>query len=232
MILKHNNDNRYSTILRSWEGETVVLLGGGPSLSDEQVAVVRRGHCRVIAVNDAYLLSPWADVLYAADYRWWAWHSKGIEKSVLKLTADQVRERFEAFTGERCSIQHGDVELVDRRIHIVRNKTFPHHGVGLSLNQDAIVTGRNSIFQALNLAVLAGGTRIILLGVDGKVSSDGRSHFHGGHPSPTPPMFFEEMRRTFSAAEHAIKQTGVEVLNCSPGSFIDSFPKVSLESTL
>jgi hypothetical protein len=72
-----------------------------------------------------------------------------------------------------------------------------------------------------------------MLGVDGKLADDGRSHFHGGHPSPTPwSMFFEEMRKAFSAAESSIKSTGVLVLNCSPGSAIDAFTKSNLEAAL
>ena len=237
MILRRNETGRFSTVLREWEAESVVLFGGGPSLNMEQVDKVFEAHqagcCHAIVVNDAYLLASWADVLYAADYRWWDWHLKGIAKPALGLTASQVRDSFEVFAGERCSIQHGDVELTDARIHILRNKTFPNHSVGLSLDQGALVTGRNSIFQALNLAILTGAWRVILLGVDGRVAADGRTHFHGGHPSPTPfNEFFEQMRKTFSAAEAAIKATGVEVFNCSPGSAIDSFPKVTLEEAL
>jgi hypothetical protein len=33
-----------------------------------------RGKTRVIAVNDAYRLAPFADVLYACDEKWWKWH--------------------------------------------------------------------------------------------------------------------------------------------------------------
>lgn len=237
MILKHNEHDRFSSVLREWEGGTAVLLGGGPSLDKSQAALVRKAHgsskCHVIAINDSYLLAPWADVLYAADSRWWDWHAAGIAKPLLNLTAGQVRERYESFSGERCSIQYSGANITDKRVHILRNKTFPDHGVGLSLDQGALVTGRNSGFQGINLASLAGAKRIILLGIDGKIADDGRSHFHGGHPSPTPfSLFFEQMRKTFSAAERAIKEAGVEVLNCSPGSAIDSFPKMKLEAVL
>lgn len=237
MILKRNVDDRYSTILRRWEGSTAILIGGGPSLTKAQIAMVSEAQIvkdyHVIAVNDAYLWAPHADVLYAADYRWWGWHAAGIAKPALGLTAGQVRERFEAFVGERCSIRHGDSVLHDELVHVLKNLTHPDHGDGLSRDQGAISTGRNSIFQALNIAVLAGVRRALLLGVDGKEAADGRTHFHGGHPAPTPySLFFEAMRKSFAASEASIKESGVEVLNCSPGSAIDAFPKVSLEEAL
>jgi hypothetical protein len=39
-------------------------------------------------------------------------------------------------------------------------------------------------------------------------------------------------RQAMSAAEHALQAQGVEVINCSPGSAIDSFPKMALEAVL
>ena len=54
-----------------WRGATVVCLGGGPSLTAADAAQCR-GRARVIAINDAYRLVPWADLLYFCDYRWWS----------------------------------------------------------------------------------------------------------------------------------------------------------------
>jgi hypothetical protein len=47
-----------------WPGSTVVCLGTGPSLTAEDVEAVR-GRAKVIAINNAHALAPWADVLYA-----------------------------------------------------------------------------------------------------------------------------------------------------------------------
>lgn len=252
MILQRHKADRFSTVLRKWEGQTVVLIAGGASVTPEQVEFVRQHHydrpltdhleyggpngtVRTVVVNDAYLLAPWADVLYAADSRWWDWHAKGIAKPKLNLTADQVRERFEAFQGERCSIQYSGSNIKDDRVHLLKNMTFPlpDHSLGLSLDPERLVTGRNSGFQAINLIVLAGAKRILLLGIDGRLNEKDESHFHGGHPSPTPwSLFFEQMRKTFAAAETPLKEAGVEVLNCSPGTAIDHFRKISLERAL
>jgi hypothetical protein len=64
-----------------WVGETAAILASGPSLTREQCEAVR-GKAKVIAVNNQAIdtdcdgvrvpaMAPWADVLYAADAKWW-----------------------------------------------------------------------------------------------------------------------------------------------------------------
>jgi hypothetical protein len=212
-------DSRFSEVMRAWEGGLCVLLGGGPSLTREQVAQVRIAHhARCIAINNSYRLAPWADVCYFADAAWWKVHKEDQE--------------FIDFAGQKCSIQDSMTKIDDDAVHILKNRDFPHHGSGLSLDSTAIVTGRNSAYQALNLAVLAGAKIIILLGIDGRPGKDGRSHWHNGHARPTPLAAYEEYRRAFSAAENEITAAGVRVINASPGSAIDSFEKMELARAL
>ena len=222
MILRRRADSRFSEVVRAWEGGTAVLLGGGPSLTALQVAMVHVKHsaARVfcIAVNSAYSLAPFCEVCYFADARWWEWNRE--------------RPAFRDFAGQKCSIQDSMKQITDDAVHILRNRDYPYHGLGLSLDPSALVTGRNSGFQALNLAILAGAKTVILLGYDGQAGKDGRSHWHPGHNTPTPSAAYEEYRRAFSAAESAIKKAGVRVINCSPGSAIDSFEKMALEDAL
>ena len=61
------------SIAEDWIGETVVCIGGGPSLTLADVTSIA-GKARVIAINDAYRMAPWADMLYACDLKWWRWH--------------------------------------------------------------------------------------------------------------------------------------------------------------
>ena len=87
---------------------------------------------------------------------------------------------------------------------MLRNFHPGGHGTGLSLDPDKLVTGHNSGFQALNLAVLAGARRILLLGYDGKAGQDGRTHWSGGHPRPTAAGAWEQYRRAMTAAAPAL----------------------------
>lgn len=238
MILRRLADSRFSEVVREWESGTAVVLGGGPSLTLDQIELAQSAHAagrvHCIAVNDTYLWAPWADVSYFADAQFWEWHSTGIDKPLLGLKAGQVRQRFADFAGQKCSIENSSDNIKEDAVHILRNKRSPNNAQTLSLEPGVLATahGKNSGFQALNIAALAGAKKIILLGFDGRPAANGMEHFHGGHPRPTPSHFYEAMRKGFSAAEGAIKAAGVLVLNCSPGSGIDSFPKMPLAEAL
>ncbi len=58
----------FYSIPRCFDGDTVVVVGGGPSLTSEQVALARRaqarGRCRIVAINKAFTLFPEADWLW------------------------------------------------------------------------------------------------------------------------------------------------------------------------
>lgn len=229
--------DRFSVVSRAWEGRTVVLLAGGPSLTLEQVELVRaareRDEVRVIAINDAYLWAPFADICYFGDSKWWRWHSAGIAKPALGLAAPEVAARFAAFAGEKCSIQNSGANVDDPAVHIMRNATHPKPGMGLSLDPAKLMTGRNSGFQALNLAILAGAKAAILLGYDAREPNAGRpSHWFGEHPTVAPAQAYAYYRRAFAAAATAIARAGVIVINTTPGSAIECFEKMPLEDAL
>lgn len=223
-VLKRIEGSRFSVVNPLWKDKTVVLIGGGPSLTCAQVAVVMDAHAvgdvRVIAVNDAYLLSPFADVLYFADDRWHGWHSR--------------KEQFKKFSGQKCSITLAEyateseaTPLHDDSVHVLRRGTE----WGLSRNPYIIHTGRNSGMQALNIAVLAGARRVLLLGIDCKPSSE-KSHWFGSHPVQEPDAVYVLYRMGFENAVNDLHDIGVNVVNCSPDSALTCFPKASIESLL
>lgn len=216
---------------------TVAALAGGPSLTPQAFEMVRAAReadrLRVIAINDSYLLAPWADVHYAADAKWHRWHTDGIAKPALGLRPEDVRARWAAFMGQKCTIQPSEKYVPDS-VHVMRNRDHPYYGKGLSLDPDYLVTGKHGGFQVLNLAILAGATRILLLGYDASNSQAGARHWHGSHPIETdsPEQRYQTFRQSFIDSQHEIAATGVAVLNCSPTSRIDTFPKIDLATAL
>lgn len=214
----------FSEVRRAWESDVVVCIGGGPSLTQEQVDFVR-GKARVIAINSAYLRAPWADVLYFADGpdRWYGWHCD--------------RAEFQAFAGEKVTIEacmpglqdkgtpHERKRVPDTSVHILKNLGVE----GLSGDQCGLFNGRNSGYQAINLAVLAGALRIVLLGYDMR-HQGGRDHWEGGgHPIATPEAELKYYAKRFATLEQPLKALGVEVVNASPGSALDVFPRIPLD---
>ena len=238
MILRRLPGSRFSEVVPEWKGCKAVVIGGGPSLTVQQVELVRISGARCVAVNDAYLWAPWADVSYFADASWFNAHTAGAPKPMLRLSAAEVRERFAAFAGQKCSIQSQQPNITDDAVHILRNaRTDPNgrgiHANGLSLDPGALLTGSNGGWQATNVAALAGANPIILLGMDGQPGKDGRTHWSGGHGNEhTPSEAYPAYRRSFSVGADALKAAGIRVVNCSPGSAIDAFEKLPLEEAL
>lgn len=72
-----------------------VVTGTGPSLTPELVSYVRRGSlaglCKVIAVNNAYQLMPWAEALVSNDWAWWRHHKDALDFAGRKFCAGLVR---------------------------------------------------------------------------------------------------------------------------------------------
>lgn len=213
---------------RIWEGESAVCIGGGPSLTAEAVEATR-GRARVVAVNDSYLIAPWADVCYFADSRWWQWHTDGIAKAWpwAKFEPHQVKRLFASFAGQKVSIENTGMLIADAEVAILHNRGSDK----LCEEQNGLNTGSNSGYQAINLCVLAGAKRILLLGYDMRFEA-GRSHSHNGHPLKMPEQVYSLYASRFDSMKPQLARLGVEIVNCSPGSAIKAFRRGDLEQEL
>lgn len=163
----------------------------------------------VIAINDAYQMAPWATYHYFCDAKWWEWHKDRLD--------------YQAFRGQR--ICHDDV--VEPGILRVKGKD----NEGMSESQDLIHTGKNSGYQALNIALLMGATRILLLGYDMKIARSGAAHWFGDHPDGIRSNY-PGWWTYYSVAAEQLERLGIEVINCSPDTALNCFPRMSLESAL
>ena len=199
------------TVPRLWPGSTIVCLGGGPSLTPEDVAYVREKDVRVVAVNDAYRLAPWADVVYASDGAWWHAHRAVLALPALKYSIE--------WSGNEC-LPPGVLKL-----------RASGHG-GIETDPSAIRTGHNSGAAAINLAVHLGATRILLLGYD-LSKTGGRSHWFGDHP---PSLRRESPYGRFAEMFHQqlpqLSELGVDVVNCSRHTALTCIPRMPLEEAL
>lgn len=198
-----------SEVTRAWAGHTVVCIASGPSLTTEQVQRTQARTCAagrpvaVIVVNDNYQAAPWADVLYFADRKWHEWNKE--------------KPEFQAFAGQKCTIEAGGwMKKVPAGIHALGM----NGGDGLSLQANAIRTGRNSGHQAINIAFLAGAAQILLIGYDGKRAEDGKQHHFGEHPDKSEPPYAQMLQHMKTIPAFA---KGVDIVNCSPGSAIECF---------
>ena len=188
-----------------WPGETVAILASGPSMSAEVATAVRASGVRAIAINNTFKLAPWADLLYAADARWWDVHKdEALKFEGLKVTIMET--------------PYGLLQLADGGC------------VGFDDDTSKLRTGHNSGYQAVHLAVHAGAKRILLCGMD----MQGK-HWHPEHKPPlviNEEAFFIRCIQCFREVAPELKRRGVEVWNCTPHSALKCFERVDLAQAL
>lgn len=116
--------------------------------------------------------------------------------------------------------------MQDAEIHLLRNLGAD----GLSADPEGLRTGGSSGYMALNLAVLAGAKRIVLLGYDCRPVG-GKNHFFGDHPDKSTQPF-DHWRKMYRRVRPALDAAGVEVLNATPESGINAFRRIALEDVV
>lgn len=200
-----------------WEGRTAVIIAGGPSLSPMQLhhIALARGddRCRVIAVNDAVFVASYADWLHAGDLKWWRWHVQRVGRlgfAGIKTTcSDDVPAPWVHGYLEYC----GDAGFDPRPTHLK--------------------SGRSSAYQAAAIAIHAGCKRILLVALDMKRGPNGELHWFGEHPEKNPTVNHGvQMAPMWDTLVPTLEERGIQVLNCSPDSALETFPKADLFSEL
>jgi hypothetical protein len=214
---------------RLWPGQTVVCLGGGSSLTAADAAFCRdkahvlaikeTGHC---SIPGHVAPAPWADILYAADAKFWRFEKGAPNFKGLKYSIQQDAQ-------ERPELQRPIDEWAAAwpDIKVLRDTGSD----GLELNPTGLRTGHNSGFQAVNLAFHCGVSRIVLLGYDMWRGPDGRQNWFGPHPTHLESQFALFLHKFHSIVE-PLKAAGVTVVNASRFTVLNAFPRVHLEEAL
>ena len=141
--------------------DTVFLIGGGNSLNTLLPDPSVLDGKDIISINTAYRLFP-KSILFFADQKWFHIHKENL-KNTFKgtiVTASQKDRRFYVDNGLLFIFMRGP----DNGISEVEDK----------------LSGSNSGQMAINLAVLMGYKKIVLLGFD-MDSRTHKVHWHDGH---------------------------------------------------
>lgn len=192
---------------REWPGETVFIIGGGPSVPVGRIDELRGR--RVIAINDAGLvLAPWADVLFFADQRWLAWNEPDLHlhKGRWKVTRRIVRQPPKGI--EIRSVRYSQC-------------------MGFS-RDPGVISGFCGGGNAINLAYHLGAARIVLMGFDMRPGN-----WHDRHRAP--PLSDQHALKFIPAIERMAPELaadGVDVINATPGSALTCFPVVHPDEVL
>src|SRR5689334_19405100 len=195
---------------RVWPGATIACLATGPSLTIEDCDYVRN-KARVIAINDAHRMAPWADVLYSADRTWWR-HYDGVPSfEGIKFGIGSSIGKANPFGATRLLLD-GPIHPGYPDIRVLKNTGYD----GLETDPSGLRSGMNSGFSAINLAVHLGAKRILLLGYN-LGYRNGKAHFFGDHP---PALAQDEwryagFRRVFESLVEPLRALDIEVINCT-----------------
>lgn len=167
----------------------------------------------MIAVNSSWQLVPHADVLYACDGAWWRAHGGVPGFGGLKIAHDAtVCVEFPEITQVHVEQQRDEI---------------------LTGEPGVIGDGGNSGFQALNLAVQFGASKIVLVGFD--MRRDLGVHWHGKHErglNNPRDEHFAHWRRALDGAAAKLAELGVQVINASPVSALQAYPTMTFPEAL
>jgi hypothetical protein len=227
-------------IPRMWDGADVWIIGGGPSLPkqfgipNKVVQSVISGSAlpsvyspymealhnkHVIGINVAFLIGDWIDMVFFGDGNFFL----------------QNFEKLAAFPGLKVSCDSKSVKY-----GWVKNMARDgNKNLGLTTKPGYVSWNFNSGCAAINVAANAGAKRIILLGFDMKLDNSNLQYWHDLYGKGTEMterrlmgLPFERHLRGFPAIAADAKARGIEILNGSPDSAIEQFPKFTVKELL
>ncbi len=201
--------NEYWTPEPLLAGDTVFLLGGGPSLRDFDVQRLRGR--RVMAINCSCAICPWAEFLYFTDTSWF----------------EHRRTLVAAWPGTVITASRVAKAALPEKLKRIQLVTQPDFTIG----EPVLKFGRSSGHTAISVAIAMGAARVILLGYDMQIVG-GRSHHHNEYHTEDIKLFRDDFLVHFQGWGEAARRIGVEVLNCTPGSALAEFPMRSIDDVL
>ena len=203
------------------QSKTVACIATGPSITQRQVDCARAKGFRLFVCNNAYQLAVDAELLYAVNLAWWDHYwSEVKDLPCAKWT-----------TNREAADKYGLNWIAEK------------HGEGLCTRADTIHHGHGSGFSLVSMAHKMGAERIVLLGYDLKYAPDydGRAkragttprHFFGEYPSSMQHWPSVQVKggvhvELVELYRSVARQGLIEVVNCSPDSAIDCFPRCEI----
>lgn len=193
----------YWQISEEWPGSRVYIIGGGPSVRDIDLEALRGE--KIIAINSSCFAAPFADFCIFSDTQWW----------------HHNRAQLQGWKGRIvcCSRMLSEPGLL-----MIRRKVPP----ALDQPNDCLGIQFTTATGAIELAVRLGAKQIVLLGIDGCKSADGKSHHHKPHPWPQGNDWQNRHRLDLTKMRTPLKLRGIDVRLGTPSVYVDLWPRVEL----
>jgi len=198
-----------------FEGQTVFIYGGGPSLPN--IVKGRNINHPIIGVNHAILLGVRIDICFFGDSRfYWIMKDDFIKYDIIKISCD------------RRSGKTTDLPIPDSDTSIIKIPYSNGHGVHIDKNK--INFNSSSGGAATDLAIHLGASRIILVGFDMRwVDGESNWHPHAFRKTNKP---YTNFIVPFDSLARQAKFRNVEILNATPNSLLPYFKFTNFEEYL
>lgn len=209
---------RWSDLKLRHEGQTGLVIGNGPSLSSIPLSFL--GRYPSIGTNRIYLLEGFTPTYYVAI------NPLVIEQSVEEISAIECEAKF---------IRAGLHTLIPDTLP-VRSTTLPIFSRDPS---KWVYEGFTVTYVALQLAFWLGFRTVLLVGVDHNYKFEGQPNeehiLSGPDPNHFSPKYFQGSRWhnpdlvqseiSYQMAQTVFTTEGRRIINITPGSKLDVFPK-------
>lgn len=204
---------KYWEIPSSWRGHTAYIIGGGPSVNDVDLSLIK-DKC-VIGCNNAYMFGDWVDVCWFGDYKFYKWHTT------------EYKKWFNAYKGLIIS-NLDDGKINDKRVYLVHRK-----GQGINTEKNCVAWNSNTGASAVNLAYHFGARRIVLIGFDCKLINE-KPNYHDLHlvKDSDYKWSYKKFKHFWKKIALDAKKLNVEIINTSLDSDLKHFPIKRLEDAI
>lgn len=184
-----------------------------PSVYSPYIEPILRGK-NVIGINAAYLIGPWLKVIFFGDTGFFTKNRKPLATypGLVVTCADRAVYNYDKF---RVKV-------------LLRDKKRQ----GISNDKTSLCWNNNSGAASISLAAHFGVKKIYLLGFDMKPDSDERTHWHSHYDKKIREATFNRHLKGWPNIATDAKKRGIEIINLSPNSSINEFPKMSLKDIL
>jgi len=225
----------YWKIPEIWPGGECWILGGGPSLP-RQLGVpqsiidavfndeahpseyspyfepIKDRH--IIAINAAYLLGPFSDMVFIGDGNFYVRNRKELnEYPTVKVVANErAMKKF----------PNDNVKTVQRD---------HNHPFGITRRKHHVSWNGNSGMAAISMAYHLGARTIYLLGFDMMLDEGNNQHWHKHYKKgpKDPAATFRRHMRGCEMLQKDAKKLGINLLNVNPDSAIPHVPKMAFK---
>lgn len=222
---------------RSMEGKTAVIIATGPSLSAQQLELIRDRHTaggvKVFTLNNTYQVYPETDVHLSCDGPWWRWYSN--DPFLMGLPCEKWTWYPDMAKEFGINYIYGEEK---KR--------------GLSLDQRIVHINHGSGPMIMNLAILYGCKKLVLVGHDMKFAEDYKPqkqdpgsiprHYFGEYPKKLQHWPSVKVRQgildglieAYEGIRDDIdsRQISVDIVNCTPDSALKVFRMGELEKEI